>query len=93
MVSKECVVCEEVFFKKDIVVLKWGLEQEISDHHFNLKKYCSDKCKDKAKRKRNPRSSYHKEWGENNKDKISTYISKQKENRNKASKKYYYKNK
>jgi ribosomal protein L24E len=91
MKSKMCHNCLKIFYKKDYMKKQWGLFVEISDHHFSLKKYCSDKCKSSAKSKRNPRKEYHKNWREENKDKIDKYVSLQKDNRNKASKRYYYK--
>lgn len=91
MDSKICYNCLKIFYKKNYFVKKWGVDQEISSYHFSLKKYCSDKCKTSAKSKRNPRKEYHKDWRDKNEDKVANYISLQKDNRNKASKRYYYK--
>lgn len=93
MEQKKCLHCNNTIYRKDQYKKVWGLKKPLSDYHWSLKKYCSDKCKNNAKQKRNNYSKYHKEWRDKNKDKVKEYILKTKEARKKASKKYYFKTK
>ena len=91
MESKKCVGCGKEFFRNNFSKKIWGLDTEMPQSHFAMKKYCGSKCKSRSKSKRVDRSKYFKEWRANNPEKVSKYIEKQKKNRRIASLKYYYK--
>ena len=90
---KSCVHCGKEFYRKDFKKKIWGVYSILPVSSFIQKKYCSDLCKSRSKSLGKDRSDYFKEWRAQNSEKVRKYVESQKENRRKASLKYYHKNK